>query len=39
MIYRSFVQSHFLKTIVTSGSIVFVSLLLINPDMYSGLVQ
>jgi hypothetical protein len=39
MIYNSFAQSHFLKTVVTSGSIVFVSLLLINPDMYSNLVQ
>lgn len=39
MIYRSFVQSHFLKTIVTSWSVVFVSLLLVNPDMYSGLIN
>ena len=37
--YKSFVQSHFLKTISTVGSIVFVSLLLINPAMYTGLIE
>lgn len=37
--YKSFVQSHFLKTLSTIGSIVFISLLLINPAMYTGLIQ
>lgn len=32
-------QSHFLKTLSTIGSIVFISLLLINPAMYTGLIQ
>ena len=39
MTYNSFVQSHFLKTLSTIGSIVFISLLLINPAMYTGLIQ
>lgn len=39
MTYNSFVQSHFLKTLSTIGSILFISLLLINPAMYSGLIQ
>ncbi len=30
-------QSHFLKTVITTGTFVFVSLLLLNPDMYAKL--
>ena len=39
MSYNAFVQSKFLRTIATFSSFVFISLVLINPDIYSGLVK
>ncbi len=39
MYYSAFVKSNFLKTIATLSSFVFISLLLINPDAYTNLVQ
>ena len=39
MYYTAFVQSNFLKTIATISSFVFISLLLINPDVYTDLIK
>jgi hypothetical protein len=39
MSYSAFVQSKFLKTVATVSSFVFVSLLLLNPGIYSDMVK